>query len=97
MTVPLIEYKKFFSDYNRKNPTAITTEEAQMNAVMNFIVFLVLLLAALFGAILQLNDALIQADMERFFFWTRIAVCIAAFPTVFYFSLLTLRVLESEQ
>jgi hypothetical protein len=65
--------------------------------VINFIVFFVLLLTVLFGAILQLSDALIQADMERFFLWTRIAVSIAAFPTVFYFSLLTFKVLESEQ
>jgi hypothetical protein len=68
-----------------------------MNSVVNFIIFLVLLLTVLFGAILQLNDALIQADMERFFLWTRIAVSIAAFPTVFCFSLLTLRLFESEQ
>jgi hypothetical protein len=68
-----------------------------MNSVVNFIIFLVLLLTVLFGAILQLNDALLQADMERFFLWTRIAVSIAAFPTVFYFSLLTLRLFESEQ
>lgn len=68
-----------------------------MNSVLSFTVFLVLILGSLFGAVLQLNDALLHAEMDRFFLWTRIAVSIAAFPTVFYFSLLTLKFLEPEQ
>jgi|GEM_PF-2236300 len=68
-----------------------------MNPVVSFIIFLIPLLTVLFGALLQLNDALIQGDAEGFFLWTRIAVSITAFPTVFCFSLLTLRLLESEQ
>jgi hypothetical protein len=92
-----MEYKKSFPDYNRTNSIAISTKEVQMNSVVTFIIFLVLLLTLLLGAILQLSDALIQADMERFFLWTRITVSIAAFPTVFCCSLLTLRLLESEQ
>lgn len=97
MIVPPVEHKRFCWDFNKKNPIATIGEEVLMNSVVGFIFFLVLLLTTLFGAILQLNDALVQADMERFFFWTRIAVSIAAFPTVFCFSILTLRALESEQ
>lgn len=53
-----------------------------MNSNLKFAGLLLLVLAMLFGAIFQLNDALIQADMTRFFLWTRITVSIAAFPTV---------------
>jgi hypothetical protein len=49
---------------------------------LRYIMFAILFMAVLLGAILQLDIALKQADMDRFFLWTRIATSIAAFPIV---------------
>jgi hypothetical protein len=56
--------------------------------------FIILFAMTLLGAIVQLDIALKQADMDRFFLWTRIATSIAAFPTVWCCLLLTMNSLD---
>lgn len=61
---------------------------------LRHLMFTVLFVMALFGSIVQLDIALKQADMDRFFLWTRIATSIAAFPTVWCGLLLTMNSLD---